>query len=284
MIVPLFIETIHRISNLYKKGKRMNSQYIDYLHSTVTIPLQEKFILHTHPDYHELIFLIQGDVTFCAEGNSYPLKPNDIVFARNNELHQILHNSPTPYERIVVKIRTDFFENYHCNELGTLFMDRNLGQFNLIPHSIHSPYHITQLFQKIDSYLQDKNDIGALCVFIEILTLLNKLSRSSSPVLKNNQKVNEIINYIHAHLSEVVTLDTLAKCFYLNKQYLCKIFKLSTGYTVNQYISFKRYMLTEELIKQGLSKTAAALSAGFNSYSAYYKLARIYKVQYYDSN
>ncbi len=262
----------------------MNSQEIDYLHSTAAIPLQEKFILHTHPEYHELIFLIQGDVTYCAEGNSYSLNPYDIVFARNNELHQILHNSLIPYERIVVKIRTDFFEKYHCNELSKLFIDRKLGQFNLIPHSVHGSYPITQLFQKIDSYLNDKNDIGALCVFIEILTLLYKLSRYSSPVVKSNKKVNEIINYIHTHLSEAITLDFLANYFYLNKQYLCKIFKLSTGYTVNQYISLKRYMLTEELIKQGKSKTTAALEAGFNTYSTYYKLHKFYELQNYINN
>jgi YesN/AraC family two-component response regulator len=258
----------------------MNSQEIEYLHSTADLPIQEKFILHAHPEYHELIFLLQGDVTFSAEGNSYTLNLYDIVFARNNELHQIIHNSLMPYERIVVKISTHFFDKYHCQELSKLFMDRNLGQFNLIPYSIHGSYPITQLFQKIDSYLSDKNDIGALCVFIEILTLLNKLLRYSSPILKNNKKVNEIINYIHTHLPETITLDSLANTFYLNKQYLCKIFKLSTGYTVNQYISLKRYLLTEELIKQGNSKTSAAFEAGFNTYSTYYKLCKVYKHQF----
>ncbi|MFV0343318.1 MAG: helix-turn-helix domain-containing protein [Anaerocolumna sp.] len=257
----------------------MNIQEIDYLHSTVDLPMQKKFILHTHSDFHELIFLIQGDVTFYAEGNAYSLQPYDIVFARNNELHQVLHNSITPYERIVVKIHTGFFEKYYCNELNQLFTGRNLGQKNLIPHSLHDSFQINRLFQKIDTYLKDNNNIGALCVFTEILTLLHKLSKTTLPMIKNNRKVNEVINYIHTHLSDSLTLDSLANGFYINKQYLCKIFKRSTGYTINQYINLRRYLLTEELIKQGKSKTTAAFEAGFNTYSTYYKISKLHKSQ-----
>ncbi|WP_099469292.1 AraC family transcriptional regulator [Konateibacter massiliensis] len=255
----------------------MNIQEISYLHSAVKIPLQEKFILHNHPDYHELIFLLQGDVTFCVEGIFYPLKPYDIVFAQNNELHQIVCNSITPYERIVVKINTHFFEKYHCEELSRLFTARSLGQHNLIPHISHAPYHLVELFQKVDFYLENQNDIGALCVFTEILTLLNRISPYSAPIGKSQKNINEIINFIHEHRSEPISLTSIADHFYLNKQYLCKIFKAATGYTVNQYINLKRYMLAEELIKQGASKTEAAFEAGFGTYATYYKVRKLYE-------
>jgi YesN/AraC family two-component response regulator len=254
----------------------MNIQEISYLHSTDKFPSQEKFILHNHPEYHELIFLIQGDVTFCVEGISYSLKPYDIVFAKNNELHQIVHNSISPYERIVVKINTSFFEKYHCAELNKLFTERSLGQYNLIPHIMHASYHIVELYQKVDFYLSDNNDIAALCVFIEILTLLNRVSHYTAPVVKYQKNINKIINYIHEHCTERITLTSIADHFFINKQYLCKIFKYSTGYTVNQYINLKRCMLAEELIKHGKNKTTAAIEAGFGTYSTYYKVHKLY--------
>ncbi|NLK75290.1 MAG: helix-turn-helix transcriptional regulator [Clostridiales bacterium] len=80
------------------------------------------------------------------------------------------------------------------------------------------------------------------------------------------------LNYIHEHRTEVIDLTTIGNGCYLNKQYLCKIFKRATGYTVHQYINLKRCMLAEELIKQGKSKTTAALEAGFGTYASYYKV------------
>jgi YesN/AraC family two-component response regulator len=255
----------------------METEELSYLHTDVKIPSQKKFILHRHSDYHEVIFLIQGDVSFCVEGCFYPLKPYDIVFAKNNELHQIIHNSLVAYERIVVKISTRFFEKYHCEELSKLFLNRSLGQNNLIPHIVHAPHHVIDLFHKVDHYIADNNTIAAICVLIEILSLLNKVSFAAPSTTKNPKNINQIINYIHEHCSEEITLTSIANYFYINKQYLCKIFKKSTGYTVNQYINLKRCMLADRLIEQGMRKTTAALEAGFGTYATYYKVRKFFQ-------
>lgn len=260
----------------------MELQNISYLHSKADIPLQEKFILHNHPNHYEVIFLIQGDVSFFAEGNSYIVHPYDICLARNNELHQIVHNSLNTYERIVVKINVEFFHDNHCTELQKLFTDRKLGQNNLIPHSATSIFHLPALFQKIDSYFENGSNIAALCVLTEILSILNNLSYEKESSHKSTGTVNEIINYIHTHRTEKITLESISKHFYINKQYLCKVFKSATGFTVNQYINLQRYMYVEELLRKGIPKTKAALDAGFGTYTAYHKFQKKYASLYFD--
>ena len=252
----------------------MEFEYLSYKHLREEKPLQEKFILHNHPHYFEVLFLIQGDISFSVEGSFYDVSPYDLCIARNNEFHQVMYHSSDAYERIVLQIEPRFFEKHHFDGLKILFLNRKLGQNNLITHEQTEAYQIPALFHKIDLYLNQNNMDAALCVILEILSILNHLPVSNNYNTWSTSRMNEITNYIHLHCAEKITLEQLATQFYLNKNYLCKIFKQSTGYTVNQYINLQRYLLAQELINQGIKKTEAALKAGFCNYAAYYKFMK----------
>lgn len=260
----------------------MELRNLSYLHTVSEIPLPRKYILHNHPDTYELIFLLRGDVTFLAEGSSYDMHPYDLCLVRNNELHQIVHRSLNPYERIVVKININFFTENHCTELRQVFMDRKPGQQNLISHNIICDSQIPELFLKIDSYFEQENQIAGLCVLVEILSLLNKISGSREASVDSRKNLNDIINYIHEHHMENISLDSIARNFFINKQYLCKVFKLATGLTVNQYINLQRYIHVESLIQEGLPKVKSIPEAGFGTYAAYYKFKKKYARLYTD--
>ena len=82
-------------------------------------------------------------------------------------------------------------------------------------------------------------------------------------------KVEEILKYIAAHLEENLTVDSLAKRFYLSRYYLMHRFKAVSGYTVHQYISQKRLLRAGELIRSGVPVMKAAEQAGFSEYSTF---------------
>ena len=77
--------------------------------------------------------------------------------------------------------------------------------------------------------------------------------------------------YINDHLAENLSLDMISKRFFMAKQYMCKVFKKNTGYTIYQYISYKRILLAQELHRSGQSLTQASMNAGFNDYANFYK-------------
>lgn len=247
---------------------------VSFLHSIDSYPNQDQFILHNHSNYYELILFISGDAEFRAEGSVYSLNPYDLVLARNNELHRIVHKSFMPYERTVIKISTDFFVRNNCMGLEGIFTERHLGCDNLISSQVQKQYGISKLIHKIETYLTEENEIAASCVLIEMLSLLNKYCMSIKPTSKSQKHIREIIFYINTHLTEELTLTDIANHFYLNKQHLCRIFKEATGYTINQYISLKRLILATELEKSGKNKTTAAIEAGFATYSGFYKVRK----------
>ena len=84
-----------------------------------------------------------------------------------------------------------------------------------------------------------------------------------------NDKMEEVLKYITRHLEEDLSVDALAKQFYLSRYYLMHRFKAVTGYTIHQYVSQKRLLRAGELIRQGVPVMKAAEQAGFSDYSTF---------------
>lgn len=55
------------------------------------------FHYHYH-DFHKILILLNGDVTYCIEGRSYDLKKNDIVLVHAGEVHKPVIHSDAVYD------------------------------------------------------------------------------------------------------------------------------------------------------------------------------------------
>jgi YesN/AraC family two-component response regulator len=112
-------------------------------------------------------------------------------------------------------------------------------------------------------------------LFMQMLLEIHKVYSKNKSIITdssdNNDKVIEILDYINTHMEQKITLDLLENIFYVNKYYLCHIFKINTGFTVNEYITYKRIMKAQELLNQKVPVMEAYLSVGFGDYSNFYK-------------
>ena len=61
------------------------------------------FHYHYH-DFHKILILLNGDVTYCIEGRSYDLKKNDIVLVHAGEVHKPVIHSDAVYDRIIMPL------------------------------------------------------------------------------------------------------------------------------------------------------------------------------------
>lgn len=230
-------------------------------------PNNLEFNLHNHNELYEILVFLSGDGEFYVEGNIYKLKKYDIVITRPFELHRINFRADSPYERIIIHVTDDFFTQKNCTEYIDIFKNRKLGTGNIIS----ADESLMDCIMRIDKYIQNKEYKVADSVLLEFLYLLNSSRNTSSDILNNN-RIRDIILYINQHLNEKITLDTLSKQFFFDKFYMCKAFKKHTGYTITQYINYKRILSVSELYKQGMSLTQASLESGFNSYTHFYKM------------
>ncbi|WP_028545482.1 response regulator [Paenibacillus taiwanensis] len=86
-----------------------------------------------------------------------------------------------------------------------------------------------------------------------------------------NYKIKRVIEYIHEHYDQDLTLNELAAYVSLNNSYLSRIFKEQTGSMLIPYINRYRVKKSLEYLKNGNLKTyEIAEKVGFNSIDNYY--------------
>lgn len=268
------------LNHLIRYGASDGSFY--FSHSKDDYPDPSNYNLHYEMGY-EIYMFISGEGSYNIEGIRYELEPYSILMMNSNELHALQLSSHSCYERIVLTFQKDFlppFLSHGVDFLRTIKF-RKLGHGNQIKADIVRQSGMLGLFEKLQELLgkpNAENEFLAKCLIVQILGTINLIKENEqlfAPTPKPTMgKVNDLLEYINSNLNEPLNLDSLSEKFYLTKYHLCRIFKEATGYSINQYISYKRIHLADSLMLEGYTPTQACFMSGFNSYSSFYKSYR----------
>jgi two-component system response regulator YesN len=96
---------------------------------------------------------------------------------------------------------------------------------------------------------------------------------------RNSSRLNisAVRAYIDGHYQDQISLDSIAKHFYVSKEYLSRLFKSETGENVSARITRKRMERARELIlDQGLTTRSAAQLAGYEDLAYFYKVFKLH--------
>ena len=80
-----------------------------------------------------------------------------------------------------------------------------------------------------------------------------------------------VLKYVNEFLVRDLSLDVIAKRFFVSKFYLCRAFKKYTGASIHSYVTHKRVVYAKHLIESGETASGAAYKVGFGDYSAFYR-------------
>lgn len=90
---------------------------------------------------------------------------------------------------------------------------------------------------------------------------------------KNKLNLEEVKQFIEMHFAESVTLEQLARVFFVSKEYLSKVFKLEFGRNVTDYILFLRMEKAKEwLADDSIPIKAVAEMAGYEDVTYFYRV------------
>lgn len=226
---------------------------------------------HNHNGY-EIFVLLKGEGVFMVEGTGYPLRPMDIIITKSDEIHEIAYDEDTEYERIVIHLEDDFFEKLNCVEYTEIFNNRKSGENNLIDHEAVKSSELIDTLLKMERYIKSQSTTSDAIIrasIVEFMHQLNQLNTTHGEIMSG--PVKNVIKYINANISENLALSDLAERFFMSKYHLCRSFKKYTGFTVNQYITYRRIMVVRDLRSQGKNLSDSCIEAGFSSYSNFYK-------------
>lgn len=230
------------------------------------------FRLHTHTDYEIYIF-ISGKGKYTVEGTEYNLRPGYVLIFRSGEAHvpQIAYD--VPYERIAVNFSKEFLKEIDPEgQLLLPFLERPLGRMNCYNNLSSAKKFIELSHNEFESEYSKKMFVynAVNSVLLEIYLKFGE-HKENITAQGDNELISQMIEYVNVNLFDAISLDTIAKHFFISKSQLNRNFKKYTGSTAWEYITAKRLLNARKLILDGALAKNAAIQSGFEDYSAFFR-------------
>ena len=205
-------------------------------------------ILHIVPhwhDYYEIEYIISGTGTYTINGKSYDIQPGMFFLLTPLDIHEI--------------------KQRNCNDIYIYIL--SFDEFSLIPEYRNILFNINVR----EVYFRNRKRIEAM--FEQILkeaaiddhfsrnNMVSYVNQIVAEFIRNAEidyenesfsalsNIQQIIQYIRIHLTENISLSSVAKSFNVSPQYLSRLFKEKTETTFKKYIVNLRFNLAVNMIE-----------------------------------
>lgn len=243
---------------------------ISYTHRIIDSVPENMNTNHCH-DRYEIIFVQEGSGKYIVEGVEYPVHARTIMIFPPLVYHCVSIDAHSKYERVVL-----FFEkNAVIDSIAQVF--GTLSELSMPAGSFYSADSISDtmvgLFDKFelsDNVPEPERHLYRRLILAELILLLS-VSKRETKYLDEGEIGARVIRYLNENMYRDLSLDKLAKKFFVSKYYLCRAFKKHNGISIHGYINNKRVIYAKQLIESGETASVAAYKAGFGDYSAFYR-------------
>lgn len=227
------------------------------------------------------IYFIKGIGEIKIEGKKYDIQDGDLILLKPSELYHCIVKDGMPHERLVLYFNSNLLQNF--GTVGDMFFEpfynRNDGYDNKIPKELIENEKIDTELLELLEFAKKSNDVDklvAVCKTVEILSKIRNIIIRNSTVVKpkvvDNKIINNVIAYINRNFQYEISLEEIAKEFYVDKFYISRLFKEHVGVTVWNYVIFRRISAFNDLIRVNTPIEEAYLRVGFQNYSNFFRL------------
>ncbi len=224
---------------------------------------------HFH-DYFELYYLESGERYHMFNNEIYQLEPREFILFPPYVMHHSYSDDDIEFKRILVYFRPEEIADpallswlYECRQP----FKGDIAQAQII-RKIMNQILEEQTYPK--SFSADYMQAWVNLLAVE-LTRFHQMPVKS---LRNN-RITRILDYIHEHYAENITLDDLAKVAYISTYHMCHEFKKATNHTVTQYINMTRIMNAQRrLIETNIKITQISNEVGFENVTHFNRVFR----------
>lgn len=230
--------------------------------------------IHWH-SYYELELVIRGKGKHNINGTSYPFQAGDVFLLRPSEFHEF--ELEEEGETYLIEIPSALFPM----EVLELIICSNQ---NLIVRLEEERFDILKnLYYLLEYYTQKEGNFNAAIIphllsSLLLLFLDNLQADEIRQTQKGDNRLMEIIIYIHQNFCKDITLESISALFYINKEYLSARFGLEMGMSLTAYIRRLRLRHAARLaVTTNMKSIEIAESCGFNSVQTF---MRSFKQEY----
>ncbi len=235
--------------------------------------------MHDH-DVLEVCIFLSGRMLHFSGGHTYRLSFGDIFFARPGELHYALAAEDSVYERYAFWLPENAFSFLASGEDKTVgvFRAPRLGEGRVfrLRHGCESEL-LARLGDLRDS-LSKEEELITLGRLLGVLSFINNNAEDSDPASAGSfereipRLIHRVIRYVRENYQTITGVDEIADKFYMNRDYLTRVFSKYTGLTVHDYIRIIRIKRAKTMLADGMGVTETAYACGFNSTSYFIRV------------
>lgn len=239
--------------------------------------------LHSH-SYYEILYCRKAAGTeYLIGANRYRLKQGDILYVPPGVSHRpiLSESSSEPYERDVIWISQEFLKN--TMDIFPFDYDQGIDYRTPIRTMGTRWEFLGDLFRNGVLEEEARRPGWEMAVIGNTLTILANMHRAFSERSAGTMKaeapelLDQITGFIEQNYSKRITLDDLAKRFYVSSSSISHLFKKKLGVSVYRYITQRRLIAAKELITRNEPLEVVAEAVGFSDYSTFF---RAFKQEY----
>lgn len=234
---------------------------------------------HAH-NYYEFYFFLEGDVTINISGKVYKLNVGDILLIPPKVKHYAtVGDTNKTYRRFVFWVSQEYI-----NQLMDISKDYGyIMQYVLRQKEYVFPQDVItfneiqskvfRLLSEVHSNRFGRDSQIQICIQDLLLIINRKVYESRHPVNKSRSTTlyQNLLLYIEEHLDEDLSLERLAKEYFVSKYHIAHMFKENSGVPLHQYITKKRLSLCSDAILTNSGITDIYQQFGFGDYTSFYR-------------
>jgi AraC-like DNA-binding protein len=261
-------------------GMQSNPDFVDivYMESLSGLEMET----HFHNSY-EIIYVLEGTAQFRIDNKAYSIMPGSIIFINNLENHYLKVKS-YPYRRYFILIDPLWFQTVINDPiLLSLFKNRPSHFKHTMSLNKRMRDLFTEQFGVILTEVKNKEIYWELAVesrLKRLLVLLYRNYRDAFPLIsytKPMETVFQVQKYIEENCTGEISLEKVSKLFYIDKYYLSRLFKETTGFTFKEYLILQRISKAKErLFYTNDTVTKVGSDSGFNNVNHFIRIFKKY--------
>ncbi len=201
-------------------------------------------------------------------------EPGTLILIPPFTLHQLFDKTDELYDRYILSVDTVWLDNVFLkNSEGFPYLKES--RHPLLLHLL--PAALGALQQSLDQLLSvsGPSSFNTMAYFFRCMSLVDEIvhinisqkNQKGMGISTTQQTVNDIIRYLNEHSEEAITLQDLSGHFYMNPDYISRIFKKHIHTTVGSYITLQKIARAQQLLQEGYTVTQAQLMTGYSSYA-----------------
>lgn len=220
------------------------------------------------------IFVIDGELTVEIDSRFYVLKEQDLLLINRNQLFQAQGNQTNSV--LVLNISDSFMDQYYSEYRNSRFdcfsQEIEMGREIMLDKMRKLLVELMITYSRRDESYQIEMQ-GYICEIL--LILIRRFKQKGTAIEKmdtNDFRLTKMVEYMERNYHQVITLEDMAKKFYLSTGYLSRYFKQKMGMGFSRFLmnirlkhSVKDLLYTNDTISQISMKNGFANTKSFTS-------------------